>query len=132
VRTAATSGISAAAAVPAAAAAAAAIGTGRIIVRWRLETEGGAAPPYQKQGHLGVVPAKEERAMGNGTQAAGATVTSPAGAARVTESAAAAAAAGATVAAGSIATGPATEPNESSAPFKAPDPGCRCFYGILP
>jgi hypothetical protein len=52
--------VAAAAAVPAAAAAAA-IGTGRRVVRWRLQTEGGAAPSHQEQGHLDVVPEKEER-----------------------------------------------------------------------
>jgi hypothetical protein len=67
VRTATTAGVSkgvapvvaAAAALPAAAAAA--IGTRKRIVRRLLETEGGAAPPHQEQGHLDVVPAKEER-----------------------------------------------------------------------
>jgi hypothetical protein len=43
-----------------------------------------------------------------------------------------AAVAEATAAAGSTATGLATEPSESSAPFEALDPGCRCSDGTLP
>jgi hypothetical protein len=52
--------VAAEAAVPAAiAASAAAMGMGRRILRRRQETEGGAAPPLQKEGQLDVKPAKE-------------------------------------------------------------------------